>query len=424
MPGVHNYRCCPHNYGMAWPCFAENLWHATADNGLAANLYAASSVTAKAGAHGQTVTIKQTTEYPFGDTVHLAFMAAQPTAFPLYLRVPGWCDGATVHVNGKPVAIKAAPGSYLIVRRTWKTGDQVALHLPMTVKLRKWTTNQNSVSVDRGPLSYSLLIGEKWDRYAGTAQWPEYAVYPQSAWNFGLVVDEAHPAHSFTVSHKPGPVAANPFTHETAPVTLTAQAKKIPNWQTDAKHVIEPLQPSPVRSDEAAETVTLIPMGAARLRLTSFPTIGDGPDAHDWVPPVRPALSVSASHENNSLDAIAAPSDPAKSSDTETPRFTWWDHKGTSEWVEYDFAQPKTVSAALVYWYDDSGNGQCRVPKSWQLTYQKNGEWVPVSGASAYGTDRDKYNGISFLPVTASAFRLEVQLQPGFSGGILRWRLG
>ena len=425
MPGVHNYRCCPHNYGMAWPYFAENLWHATADNGLAANLYAASEVTAKAGAHGVPVTITQTTEYPFGDTVHFAVTTPTPTAFPLYLRVPGWCEGgAAVHVNGKPVAVKAAAGSYLIVRRTWKTGDQISLHLPMTVQIRKWTTNQNAVSVDRGPLSYSLLIGEKWDRYAGTAQWPEYAVYPQSAWNYGLVVDEAHPAHSFTVARKPGPVAANPFTHETAPITLTAQAKKIPNWQTDSKNVITPLQPSPVRSDEAAETVTLIPMGTARLRLTSFPTIGSGPDAHDWVPPVRPALSVSASHENDSLDALNTPSDPAKSFDTGTPRFTWWDHKGTSEWVQYDFAHPKTVSSASVYWYDDSGSGQCRVPKSWRLTYQQNGEWVPVPGASSYGTMPDKYNDVSFAPITASAFRVEVQLQPGFSGGVLRWRVG
>ena len=92
--------------------------------------------------------------------------------------------------------------------------------------------------------------------------------------------------------------------------------------------------------------------------------------------------------------------------------------------MEYDFAHPKTISSASVYWYDDSGSGQCRVPKSWRLTYQQNGEWVPVPGASSYGTMPDKYNAVSFAPVTASAFRVEAQLQPGFSGGILRWRLG
>ena len=423
MPGVHNYRCCPHNYGMAWPYFAENLWHATADHGLAANLYAASEVSAKVGASGTPLTLTQTTEYPFADTVQITLSLPSPAAFPLYLRIPGWCDGAAVRVNGEPVAAEAVAGTYFVVRRTWQNGDQIALHLPMTVKVRQWTTNQNAVSVDRGPLTYSLQIGEKWDRYAGTDQWPEYAVYPQSAWNYGLIVDEIHPAHSFHVTQKHGAVAANPFTHETAPITLTAKAKKIPNWQTDTKHVITPLQPSPVHSDEAVETVTLIPMGAARLRLTSFPTIGASPDAHAWIALVLPALSASASHENDSLDALSAPSDPAKSFDTGTPRFTWWDHKGTSEWVQYDFPHSKTVSSASVYWYDDTSSGQCRVPKSWRLTYQQNGEWVPVAGASAYGTEQNKYNAVSFTPVTASAFRVEVQLQPGVSGGVLRWRV-
>ena len=329
MPGVHNYRCCPHNYGMAWPYFAENLWHATADHGLAANLYAASEVSANVGASGTPLTLTQTTEYPFADTVQMSLSLPSPAAFPLYLRIPGWCDHAAVRVNGEPVSAEAVAGTYFVVRRIWNSGDQVTLHLPMTVKVRQWTTNQNAISVDRGPLTYSLHIGEKWDRYGGTDQWPEYAVYPQSAWNYGLIVDETHPAHSFHVTQKRGAVAAHPFTHATTPITLTAKAKKIPNWQTDTKHVITPLQPSPVRSDEAVETVTLIPMGAARLRLTSFPTIGAGPNAHAWTAPVLPALSASASHENDSLDALSNPSDPAKSFDTGTPRFTWWDHKGS-----------------------------------------------------------------------------------------------
>ena len=173
----------------------------------------------------------------------------------------------------------------------------------MTVRVHRWTTNQNAVSVNRGPLSYSLLIGEKWDRYGGSAQWPEYAVYPQSAWNYGLVVNDARPEHSFDVATKGGPVAANPWTHDTAPITLRAKAKKIPNWQMDAKNVVSPLQPSPARSAEATEIVSLIPMGAARLRITAFPVIGSGPDAHDWTAPVRPAIAASASLVHDDTDA-------------------------------------------------------------------------------------------------------------------------
>lgn len=91
--------------------------------------------------------------------------------------------------------------------------------------------------------------------------------------------------------------------------------------------------------------------------------------------------------------------------------------------MEYDFAKPKTVSSASVCWYDDTGGGQCRAPKSWRLTYKAGQNWVPAAGASAYGTPQNTYNAATFTPVTASAFRIEVQLQPSYSGGILRWRL-
>lgn len=43
---------------------------------------------------------------------------------------------------------------------------------------------------------------------------------------------------------------------------------------------------------------------------------------------------------------------------------TWWDHRGSAEWVQYDFAAPKKISSAEVYWFDDAGEGQCRVPQS------------------------------------------------------------
>ncbi len=421
-PGVHDYRCCPHNYGMAWPYYAENLWHATADRGLAANLYAASKVTAKVG-DGAIIAIAQATEYPFGDTVQMTLTSPRAVAFPLYLRIPRWCDTATVRVNGKQVAAQAAAGSYLIVRRTWKNGDKIALHLPMAVRVRTWATNQNAVSVDRGPLTYSLEVGEKWDRYAGSERWPEYAVYAQSPWNYGLVLDPGKSAHTFEVAQQSGPVAANPFTHETTPIKLRAKARKIPNWRMDAHHVITPLQASPIRSSEPTETVTLIPMGAARLRLTSFPTIGEGPGAHEWM--VADEIAVSASHSNDSLGAMSDPTDPTASNDAVTRRFTWWDHLGTEEWVEYDLTKPKKISSVSVYWFDDTGSGRCRVPKSWRLAYKNHDTftWTPVPGATAYGTDRDKYNKVTFSPVTTSLFRVEVKLQDGFSGGILRWRI-
>jgi hypothetical protein len=426
-PGIHNYRCCPHNYGMAWPMYAEEMWLATADKGLCASLYAPSVVSAKVG-DGTTVQIIQTTDYPYKDTVQMTLATPKSVSFPLYLRLPQWCANPTVKVNGKPVPVHAAPQSYLIVDRQWKSGDIVSLHFPMPIALRTWEQNGSAVTVDRGPLSYSLDIGEKWDRIDGTEQWPHYAVYATTPWNYGLIVDHANPSHAFDLIQKGGPLPANPWTHETNPLELRVKAKKIPQWQADVHNVVNPLQASPAKTTEATETITLIPMGAARLRITTFPTVGDGPDAHEWVTPAMPFHSTwkaSASHvfSGDTLDALNDHLEPTASNDETIPRFTWWDHQGSAEWVQYDFPKTLTTGAVSVYWFDDTGKGQCRVPQSWRLLYKDGDTFKPVAGASAYGTARDGYNKVTFTPVITTALRLEVQLQDGFSGGILEWKV-
>ena len=134
-----------------------------------------------------------------------------------------------------------------------------------------------------GPLTFSLKIGERWARCGGTDAWPELEVFPTTPWNYGLVLNEKAPAKSFkVVQWKGGPLPAQPFTPDTAPIELRAEAKRIPAWKLDSLGLVGKLQPSPVKSDEPLETVTLIPMGAARLRITSFPVIGQGTDAQEW----------------------------------------------------------------------------------------------------------------------------------------------
>lgn len=292
-PGVENdgtmfsyspfqvYRCCQHNVSHGWPYYAEELWLATSDRGLCASLYAASEVSAKVG-EGTRVKISEETEYPFGQTVTLKVATEQRVSFPLYLRIPRWCQGATVKVNGDRVRTQAKPLSYLVVQRTWQTGDRVELTLPMRVGVRVWAKNQEAVSVNYGPLSFSLKIGERWERYGGTDAWPEREVYPTTPWNYGLMLAAKNPAKSFKVTKKTLPLAEQPFTPETAPIELRVKGRRIPAWKADAQGLVGKLQPSPVKSQEPIETVTLIPMGAARLRISAFPVIGKGDGAHEW----------------------------------------------------------------------------------------------------------------------------------------------
>jgi hypothetical protein len=419
----HSHRCCQHNVGHGWPYYAEHLWLATPDNGLAAVLYSASQVRAKVG-DGTEVAIAEETTYPFDERVELTVSTPKAVRFPLYLRVPDWCSKAAVAINGSAKRVKATPGNYLCIDRTWSDGDKVSLTLPMEISLRRWEKNKASVSVDRGPLTYSLKIDEKYVRQGGTDKWPAWEVYPESAWNYGLVLNEGNPAAGFEVVKKAWPADDQPFEIDAAPIMLRTTAKKIPNWILDHTGLVGEVQQSPVKSDEPAETVTLVPMGAARLRVSAFPTIGSGPDAREWTkePAAAPAM---ASHCGDA-DTVAAISDgrvPKTSNDNSIPRFTWWDHRSSKEWVQYDLKGRKKVSAVEVYWFDDTGVGSCRVPQSWRLLYKDGDKWTPVANASGYGTEKDKFNKTTFDAVETEMLRIETQLQPNVSAGILEWRI-
>jgi DUF1680 family protein len=426
-PSELQYRCCQHNHGMGWPYYAEELWLATSDQGLCASLYSASTVTAKVNG-GAYVKIDETTDYPFSDSVQMKLSMAKPAEFPMYLRVPKWAEGATLQINGKAVESGSKPLSYLRISRTWSDGDTVELTLPMHVSVRVWEKNKNAVSVDYGPLTFSLAIDEQWKQYGGSEKWPEFDVTAGTPWNYGLLLDMAEPDQSFQVIHKPGPVDGQPFTAQTVPIELRGKARRIPNWQEDKLGMVGLLQESPVKSEEPIETIRMIPMGAARLRISEFPVIGHGDTAHDWTPqPASAVFLASASHVNptDSLDALQSALIPSSSADHGTERFTWWDHRGTSEWVQYDFKTPMNISSTEVYWFDDkSTGGHCRPPASWVVQYKDGEQWKNVENPSGYGVADDNFNQVSFAPVTTTALRLAVQLQDNASGGILSWRIG
>jgi hypothetical protein len=408
--GVHQYRCCPHNYGMGWPYYAQELWLATTDNGLAASLYAASTVTARVGSGaGTEVSVVQDTEYPFDETITFTVQAPHSTRFPFYLRIPGWASEYSVSVNSAHVSTKAQ-GGWVRLDRTWHPGDRVKLVLPMRVRTRLWTENRKTISVDRGPLTYSLAIGEHYEVIGGTQQWPELAVYPTTPWNYGLVAGTQYEVVRRTV-----PAGADPFTQEGTPLQLKAKARRIPEWETDSENVVGLVQQSPARSNQPIEDVTLIPMGAARLRISSFPTVGA--NGIQWQR--RPLITASHVNNGDSLEAADDGRDPGSSADQSIPRFTWWDRRGTTEWIEYDLRTSRAISEASVYWFDDTGSGQCRVPATWRVLWLDGNTWRPVEEPTQYGVLTDTFNTVRFAPVQTQRIRVEAALQPTFSGGIL-----
>jgi hypothetical protein len=124
------------------------------------------------------------------------------------------------------------------------------------------------VTLKRGPLVYSLKIGERWERIRGIDACPDYAVYPTTPWNYGLLIDPENPEAEVVVKSV-GDVIYSP---DTAPVELRVKGRRIPEWQLVDEQA-GPLPVSPVKSSEPVEELTLIPYGCAKLRITEFPLL-------------------------------------------------------------------------------------------------------------------------------------------------------
>ena len=113
---------------------------------------------------------------------------------------------------------------------------------------------------------------------------------------------------------------------------------------------------------------------------------------------------------------------PKHSLDGSVPKLHWMDseHRGTLEWVQYTFKEPRTLDATEVYWFGD--DAAIARPASWLVLVRQGGEWVPVNHQADYGVAPDIFNRVAFAPVATDAIRLQVQSAEGKSGGIFEWR--
>jgi uncharacterized protein len=342
------------------------------------------------------VELRQETRYPWDGRVTITVTPGKKAAFTLNVRIPGWArslpvPGDLYHyddalmpqiklaVNGKPVPHSPKKG-FAQIKRTWQAGDTVTLELPMPVRRvvahPSVRENVGRFAVERGPLVYCA----------------------EGADNPGNIRGES----------RAGKVLNRVFLGK---VTFVVEARP---------DLLGGLTLVKMKSDtQDGDMLALIPYCLWENRGPNEMTVW----FRNQPAPPEP-WTASYCFPNDSVEACFDGLLPKNSNDHKIPRMTWWDHKGTAEWVERTFDKPTKLSAAEVYWFDDTGKGGCRVPQSWRLLYKDGEQWKPVAVKSDYGVNRDQFNRVTFDPVTTTALRLEVQLQPKFSGGILEWRMG
>jgi hypothetical protein len=266
------YGCCTANMHQGWPKLVSHLWMATVDGGLAAVAYGPNEVTARVNS-GETVRINEETGYPFRESIKLTIHVAAPIRFPLRLRIPSWTRGAEIVVGGEHYP--AESGTFSSLERLWKDGDVVQMKFPMEV--RAVTQVNNGVSIFRGPLVFSLDIGERWVHLKGTEPHADYEVFPTTEWNYAVSpsinsAEKSTPlervVQSATVEESP--IAQVPFGKGKAPVKISLFGQQVASWR-EVDGSAGPLPVSPVETDSPLKKLSLVPYGSTRLRITVFP---------------------------------------------------------------------------------------------------------------------------------------------------------
>ena len=395
--------CCISNMARFLPSVPGYVY-AKDKNNLYLNLYIsnATNITLDGGK----VNLIETTDYPWNGKIDITLNPEKKFDFTLRLRIPGWAqdkpiagdlysfadqhtEPVTISINGKSVKYSTEKG-YAILKRNWKKGDRITMTLPMpTQKVManaQVKDDRDRFAFQRGPIVYCLEGPDNKD-----------SLVQNITINKSAMVNTAF---------KPGML--------NGVEVLTAEGKSTKRQlNTDALL-------------ETDQTVTAIPYYAWANRGPSEMTVWIPYEASASRPQPAPTIAstskVTASVKNKRMwKALNDQYDPQDSKDASFPYLHWWPKHDTTEFVQYDFDQAHTVSESKVYWFDDGPWGGCRIPASYKLYYKKGDEWVLVKNTTPYEIAKDKYNTLTFEPVTTTALKLELQLPVDNSAGIHEW---
>ena len=163
----HTCPCCTMNVSRL-VASVGGYFVSTAADGIALNLYGGISTTVEMA--GTKVALREISTYPWSGDIRIEVDPESPATFDLKLRIPGWCEGATLKLNGAVVTATPVNG-YVTINRAWSKGDVVTLDLPMPPR-RLYANpgvlmDAGRVALKRGPLVYCV---EEADNPGGRVQ--------------------------------------------------------------------------------------------------------------------------------------------------------------------------------------------------------------------------------------------------------------
>jgi len=396
--------CCPSNITRFLASVPGYVYAEQGDR-LYVNLFVGSTAEVKLD-DGRTVKLIQETRYPWEGAVKMTVNPDRSGRFTINVRIPGWArneaapsdlyrfldqvtEPVALKVNGRPIALKLEKG-YVSLNRNWKQGDVIDLVLPMPI-CRVAANDQvgadrGRVALERGPIVYC-------------AEWPDN---PNGRVRNLLLPDNT----KLTAEFKPDLLnGVTVIKGKAFGLAYDAQGKVV---KTEQNFMAIPYHAWANRG--RGEMVVWLPSVESSARPQPFPTIA------------TTSQVTLSSRSRRDPRMINDGEEPSSSSDPSS-YFDWWPKKSSTEWVEYAFSKPATVSQVEVYWFDDTGRGEVRVPASWRILYKDGGEWKPVENTVPYGAEKDRYNKVSFRPVTTAGLRLEVTMQQNWSAGIQEWKV-